>query len=138
MSGRVEYVNPSQVGRPKGEYSHVAILPVAGARLCFLTGQVGYDEDGQAAPDLESQMDLTFGNLRAVLESVGASLHSLLQLTTYLTSESLLTRYAAKRRELFPRLFGTRYPPNALVVVRALARPQLLVEVQAIAAAPGS
>ncbi len=138
MGSPVEYVNPDQVSRPKGEYSHLAILPVAGARLCFLTGQVGYDEDGRVAPDLESQMDQTFANLRDVLESVGASLHSLLQLTTYLTSESLLTRYAAKRRELFPRLFGTRYPPNALIVVRALANPQLLVEVQAIAAAPDS
>jgi len=138
VSGPVQYLNPTAVSAPKGEYSHVAVLPVAGARLCFVTGQVGYDLAGKAAPELEPQFEQAFENLRTVLEAVGSSLGSLLQLTTYLTREELIPRYFAKRRELFPRLFGTNYPTNALVVVRALARPELLIEIQATAVAAES
>jgi 2-iminobutanoate/2-iminopropanoate deaminase len=138
VSDLVDFVNPPGVTPPKGEYSQVAVLNVPAARLCFVTGQVGFGPGGHAEPELEPQMDATFENLRTVLETVGASLGTVLQLTTYLTSETLIDRYFAKRAELFPKLFGSRYPSNALVVVSALARPPLQIEVQAIAAIPAA
>jgi enamine deaminase RidA (YjgF/YER057c/UK114 family) len=101
----VRYVNPAGVRPPRGEYSHVAVLPIAGTRLCFVSGQVGYAVDGRADPDLNSQMERTFENLGHVLESVGSSLGSVLQLTTYLTREADIAPYMATRAELFPRLF---------------------------------
>lgn len=134
----VQHVNPPGVSPPKGEYTHAVVLDASAARLCFVTGQVGYALDGRAAADFEQQVDYAFDNLGTVLESVGASYGTLVQLTTYLTSESLIDQYFAKRAELFPELFAGRYPANALVIVSALARPELQIEVQAIAAVPMS
>jgi 2-iminobutanoate/2-iminopropanoate deaminase len=134
----VEHVNPPSVSPPKGEYTHAVVLDVSAAKLCFVTGQVGYSLDGRAATGFDQQVDYAFDNLRTVLESVGASFATVVQLTTYLTSDALIDRYFAKRAELFPQLFGARYPANALIIVSALARPELQIEVQAIAAIPGS
>jgi 2-iminobutanoate/2-iminopropanoate deaminase len=138
MSELIEHVNPPSMSPPKGEYTHAVVLDASAARLCFVTGQVGYTGDGRAAIDFERQVDYTFRNLRIVLESVDASFSTLLQLTTYLTSDALIERYFAKRAELFPKLFSGKYPANALVVVTALARPELQIEVQAVAAVPAT
>jgi 2-iminobutanoate/2-iminopropanoate deaminase len=135
----IEYRNPADTEAPRGEYSHVAVLHGPATGLCFVGGQVGLDERGRVATDLGPQMEQTFENVAAALAAAGASLRSVLQLTTYLTSDTLIPQYFAKRTELFPRLFPDRaYPPNALIVVSALARRPLLIEVQAVAAVPAT
>jgi 2-iminobutanoate/2-iminopropanoate deaminase len=136
MSELIRHINPPSVTPPKGEYTQAVVLDASAMSLCFVSGQVGYTLDGRAATDFEQQVEYTFDNLRAVLESVGASFGTVLQLTTYLTSDRLIDRYFAKRSELFPAIFAGRYPANALVIVAALARPQLQIEVQAIATMP--
>jgi 2-iminobutanoate/2-iminopropanoate deaminase len=136
MHQELDYVLPSGMNPPRGEYSHAVTMPIGDKRLCFITGQVGYDPTGKVAASLEAQMEQTFENIRTVLEAAGGSLGTVLQLTTYLTSQDDVPRYFAKRSKLFPTLFGTGYPANCLVVVSALARPGLLIEVQAIAATP--
>jgi enamine deaminase RidA (YjgF/YER057c/UK114 family) len=136
MGDLVRHVNPPSVSPPKGEYTHAVVLESPAAKLCFVTGQVGFGPDGEVPPTFEDQVVNTFENLRVVLESVGSTYRAVLQLTTYLTSEALIDPYFAKRAELFPRLFGTGFPANALIVVAGLARPALQIEVQAIAAVP--
>jgi enamine deaminase RidA (YjgF/YER057c/UK114 family) len=133
----VEHRQPHGVLAPRGQYSHAAILHDRSARLCFVGGQVGYDLDGGVPPTLQAQMEQVFANLSAVLADAGASLSSVLQLTTYLVDTGDIDAYFATRGDLFPRLFPNGYPPNALIVVHALARPTLLIEVQAVAAIPG-
>lgn len=132
----VSYRNPAGVRRPNGLYSHAAVLHDGSPRLCYVSGQVGVDLDGVADPSFERQMEQVFTNLAAILSDVGGSLGTVLQLTTYLADRDLIDRYFAKREQLFPTLFPAGYPPNALLVVSALARPGLLIEVQAVAALP--
>lgn len=133
----VTYRNPAGVRRPNGLYSHAAVLHDGSPRLCYVAGQVGVDLDGVADPSFEHQMEQVFTNLAAILSDVGGSLGTVLQLTTYLVDRDLIGRYFAKREQLFPTLFPAgAYPPNALLVVSALARPGLLIEVQAVAALP--
>jgi hypothetical protein len=41
----------------------------------------------------------------------------------------------ALRRELFPKLFGSEnYPPNTLLIVSRLVKPEFMVEVEAVVA----
>lgn len=133
----VTHRNPAGVRRPNGEYSHVSVLNDGSARLCFVGGQVGVDPDGGVDSTLEGQIDQVFANMSAVLDDVGASLSNVLQLTTYLVDVGDIDAYFTKRAELFATLFADGYPPNALIVVSALARPALRIEVQAVAAIPG-
>jgi 2-iminobutanoate/2-iminopropanoate deaminase len=130
----IEYLNPTDTSAPRGEYSHVAVLHGSVAGLCYVGGQVGVDQHGRTPTDLGPQMEQTFDNLSRALAAAGSSLRSVLQLTTYLTSATLIDEYFTARAKLFPPLFPNGFPPNALVVVTALARPTLLIEVQAVAA----
>lgn len=136
MSPVVEYRSPDGVHKPKREFSHASVLTDAAASLCFVSGQVGVDTDGVVAPTLEGQIEQVFVNLRTVLADAGSSLRNIVQLTTYLVDEADIDSYVARRAQLFAELFPDGCPPNTLVVVSALARPPLRIEVQAIAAIP--
>jgi enamine deaminase RidA (YjgF/YER057c/UK114 family) len=121
---------------PGREYSHVAVLTDPRSTLCFISGQVGEDTDGSTAPGLAHQLEHVFANLGNILTAVGSSLPNIVQLTTYLVDKADIDEYVAARTKLFHDLFPDGYPPNTLVVVDALARRSLRVEVQAIAAIP--
>ena len=44
----------------------------------------------------------------------------------------------AERAKLFPKMFpGGKYPPNTLLMVDRLVKPEFLIEVEAIARLPG-
>jgi 2-iminobutanoate/2-iminopropanoate deaminase len=61
----------------------------------------------------------------------------MIQMTTYLVRAEHISDFYAARERIFPNLFPDRaYPPNSLLVVQRLVRPELLVEIQALAAAP--
>ena len=136
MKQAVEYRNPAAVHRPNREYSHVAVVTDPTASLCFVSGQVGVDTNGVVHRTLDAQIEQAFVNLGSVLADVGSSLHNIVQLTTYLVDEADIDAFVARRAEMFADLFPDGYPPNTLVVVGALARPSLRIEVQAIAAIP--
>ena len=62
----------------------------------------------------------------------------MVQLTTYLTNADSIPVFMSARGELFPKLFpGGKYPPNTLLVIDRLVKPEFLLEVEAIARVPG-
>ena len=66
-----------------------------------------------------------------------ATLRDVIRFQTFLTRAEDIEGFMQARREVFPRHFadGT-YPPNTLVVVSRLVRPELLVEIEAMAVKP--
>ncbi|MBB3132734.1 enamine deaminase RidA (YjgF/YER057c/UK114 family) [Rhizobium pisi] len=54
------------------------------SRLLFVSGTMGLDEQGTAAPDLEGQLELIWSNLRAILASAGMTVDNVVRLTSYL------------------------------------------------------
>ena len=129
--------NPGGVHPPAGWYHHLA--RVEGARLLFLAGQVGLDQDGRLAGngDVHAQLHQAFRNIGKVLESAGASFDSIVQLTTYVVGRESVQPYLDARTELFAEIYPRgNYPPNTLLVVAGLLREEMLVEVTAVAAVP--
>jgi enamine deaminase RidA (YjgF/YER057c/UK114 family) len=124
-------------GDARPEFSQ-GIAVTGNQTLIFIAGQVAVSADGQVvASALAPQAEQVFGNLRTLLEQAGAGFEDVVSFTTYLTSEADIANFVTFRREAFPGMFPNRaYPTNTLVVVRALARPEFLIEVSAIAAAP--
>ena len=125
------YANPDGLGQPFGPYSHVAKAEV----LVFAAGQVGMTEDNRVTgPDVASQTAQAYENVRVILESQGASLRHVVRFVVYLTdADDVAEFYAARERYFSEHFRDGEYPPNTLLVVQALVRPELRVEIDATA-----
>jgi 2-iminobutanoate/2-iminopropanoate deaminase len=101
--------------------------------ILFVSGQVAYSSDGQlvGVGDFEEQTRQVFENLRTVVEQAGATLHSIVKLTVFLTDMSKLRDYGRIKSEFFTG----EQPASTAVGVTALARPELMIEVEALAVA---
>ena len=130
----VAYENPPALGEPLGKYSHLS----RAGDLVIVAGQVGVRADGSlAGEDFRSQMRQIFENLRLALESTGGGLWNVMKLTTYVVGDAMIAEFYAGREDLYHDLYPAgKYPPNTLLVVNGLARPELLVEIDAIAYVP--
>ena len=132
-SQQIRKVDPPSVPRPVAAYSHVAEVP-PGTRLLFLAGQVGNRPDGTLAPGIEDQAIQALDNIRAILAAEGAGPEHIVKMTIYAAVRpSDMARIGAKRAEMFK---GTAPPPSTWVYVSGLARPEYLIEIEAVAAAP--
>jgi enamine deaminase RidA (YjgF/YER057c/UK114 family) len=125
-----ELSSPPTLPEPTG-YSHVAGVP-PGSRLLWLAGQVPLTAEGTVAPgEWEGQARQVFRNIGAALEAGGASWDDVFKLTIYVVDMAGLATIRAVRDEFV----NTERPPTStLVQVVALARPDLLLEIEAVAA----
>jgi enamine deaminase RidA (YjgF/YER057c/UK114 family) len=134
----VSYLNPPNAPPVQGLYSHVARMQ--GGELAFIAGQVAIDRQGNVVGvgEVAEQVVQVFSNLGILLRDLGTNFEAVLQFTTYLTRSDDIAAFMAARSQLFPSLFaGGKYPPNTLLVVNRLVKPEFLVEVEAIARLPG-
>jgi enamine deaminase RidA (YjgF/YER057c/UK114 family) len=137
MAKGVTYLNPAGSPPPAGMYSHVARM--APGELAFIAGQVAVDRKGNVvgAGDLAAQVKQVFDNLGAILKELGADFECVVQFTTYLTKAESIPVWMSARSEMFPKLFpGGKYPPNTLLVIDRLVKPEFLLEVEAIVRVP--
>ncbi len=113
-------------GRPLGMSQVVS----ASGRLVFVSGQVALDSDGAIVgrDDFEAQAVQVFENLAVALAAAGAVFGDVVRLGSYLTDMSNL----GVLRDVRLRYLSEPYPA-ATAVTAALAMPELLVEVDAIA-----
>ena len=125
------YVNPEGAPAPIGMYSNLS----RAGDLLFVAGQVGLGIDGKpAGEDLASQASQAFQNIATLLDSQGGSLRNVTKFTTYLVSAEEIGLFFEIRERLFADLFPEGdYPPNTLLVVDRLVRPELRIEVEAVA-----
>ncbi|HXE86103.1 MAG TPA: RidA family protein [Hyphomicrobiaceae bacterium] len=138
MAKSVAYLNPPSSTPPAGMYSHVARM--AAGELAFIAGQVAVDRSGASVGvgDVAAQVNQVFANIGGILKDLGADFEQVVQLTTYLTGADSIPAFMSARSVLFPKLFpGGKYPPNTLLVIDRLVKPEFLVEVAAIARLPG-
>jgi enamine deaminase RidA (YjgF/YER057c/UK114 family) len=108
---------------------------VARGTMVFVRGQIGQDIDtgeSVAIGDAAGQTEKAMANIKMLLEEAGSRLEHICKITIYIIDP----RY----REAVYRTVGTWlrgvYPVSTGIVVSALARPEWLVEVDAIAVIP--
>jgi enamine deaminase RidA (YjgF/YER057c/UK114 family) len=113
-------------------YSHVASIE-PGSRLVWTAGQVPISADGTPAPagDWEAQTRLVMQNLSIALNGAGASWEDVFKLTIFVVDTSALPTIRAVRDEF---VNVERPPTSSLVQVAGLFRPDILIEIEAIAA----
>jgi 2-iminobutanoate/2-iminopropanoate deaminase len=123
--------SPSTIAPPLSRYSHAVEAP-ASARWLHISGQVGIKPDGNLAEGLEAQMAQAWQNILAILKAADMDRSDLVKITAFLTSESA---DVALFRDVRDRMLGPAKPASTLMVVAGLAKPEYLVEIEAIAAA---
>ena len=107
-------------------------IKVTGAQtILFLAGQVAYDKDGSVKHrgDFTGQAREVFRAVKALVEAGGGSLNNVVKINTYVTD----ARYRPEFRAVRDEFFGAKGPASTLVEVSALAHPDYLIEVEAIA-----
>jgi enamine deaminase RidA (YjgF/YER057c/UK114 family) len=89
----------------------------------------GIDLATLAAMDEYEQAKIIFGKIKAMVEAAGGTMADIVKVTIYVTNIKNNVKVWAARREFFTDDF----PASTLVEVSALATPELLVEIEAIA-----
>ena len=112
-----------------GGYSQALEIP-PGARLLFTAGQVGMAPDGTTADGFAAQADQTWANVLALLAEGGMGVEDIVKITGYIVGHENFPAYAAARKKA---LGGVR-PSSTAIIVPALALPEWLVEIEAVAA----
>ena len=134
----VRYLNPENHLPPQGRYSHVAIAEPG--RLAFIAGQVALDGKGELVGpnDVGAQFPQVFRNIGTVLAGLGAGFRDIVELTTYLVGEQSRAPWLEARNAVYAEHFGDGpFPPNTLLIISGLVRPEMRVEVSAIVRLPG-
>jgi enamine deaminase RidA (YjgF/YER057c/UK114 family) len=125
------YINPPGLVKPNG-YTHVVVA--ADGRTVYIAGQVAFDAAGKVVGegDFKTQAEQVYGNLRKALASVGATFADLVK-TTILVTDS---KNVPALREVRAKYMGPENPPANTLIVATLVRPELLLEIEAVAVLP--
>jgi enamine deaminase RidA (YjgF/YER057c/UK114 family) len=126
----LELINPQDLPAPL-TYTHVAVA--TGSKIVFIAGQEPEDAQGNLVGpgDLAAQARQVFANLGVALTAAGASPGQVAKITIYAVRHR--PEYLPVIEAARVTLFGEHKPADTLVGVETLARPEYLIEVDAIA-----
>jgi enamine deaminase RidA (YjgF/YER057c/UK114 family) len=128
---KITRTNPKTISKPFSNYAH--IVTVEGAKkLLFCAGQVAADIDGKVLPpeDFAAQTKMVMKNLINALAAGGAKLSDVTKVTIYICNP----HDVPKARGILYDYFGKHPPASTLCILRGLANPNFLLEIEAIAA----
>jgi enamine deaminase RidA (YjgF/YER057c/UK114 family) len=129
---RYETLNPATLAPPRG-YSHVAVVTTG--KQIHISGQVALNTAGEVVGkgDLAAQTEQVFVNLGHALAAAGATLADTFKIVTYVVALAP-DKVAAVRAVRNKHFGGGPFPASTMVGVTALVHPDLLIEIEAIAA----
>ncbi len=112
--------------------AYAQAVKVTGAQtILYIAGQVAYDDKGGPAHrgDFKAQARAVFQAVKAQVEAGGGTMDSIVKINTYLTD----IRHRADLVPIREEFIGKKSPASTLVAVAALAQPEWLIEVEAVA-----
>src|SRR5262245_38558769 len=122
-------LNPANAPAPFSRYSHAVAAP-EGYRWLYVSGQVGCDRERRVAEGFEAQAELAWTNLINIMKAAGFEVADLVKVTQLLTRAGDIPA----SRQIRDRMLGPVEPASTLMVVAGLAAPDLLFEVEGVAA----
>jgi enamine deaminase RidA (YjgF/YER057c/UK114 family) len=129
----IKTLQPAEWARPKGYANGMA----ARGQMIFISGQVGWDADGQFSSDnLTEQVAQALRNIVRVLKEAHAEPRHLVRLTWYVLSRDAYLREVREIGAVYREVLGKNFPAMSVVEVRALVEQRALVEIEATAVIP--
>jgi enamine deaminase RidA (YjgF/YER057c/UK114 family) len=128
---KITRTNPPTISKPAASYSHV-VTAEGSTKLVFCAGQVGVTPDGTVLgpEDFDAQAKQVMANLTNALAGGGAKLSDVTKITIYIVNP----HDVPKARAVLKQYFGEHPPGSTLCILRGLAHPNFLLEIEAIAA----
>lgn len=125
----IRRLNPTGLPQP---HNYAQVVEIRGGRTVYVSGQVPLDENGEliGTDDFASQARQTFENVRRALAAVGLTFDDVVKLQIYVIDMADLPTLRAVRGEF---IHASQQPAMTAVAVSALFRPDVLLEVDAIA-----
>lgn len=125
------FINPDGLYEPAA-YTHV--ISATGDKVVFISGQIAFNRAGElvGAGDFGAQARQVYKNLQIAVQSVGGTITDIVKTTTFIPNyDAQIHRplLGEARREIF----GDHKPGSTLVGIQALAFPELLIEIEAVA-----
>jgi 2-aminomuconate deaminase len=125
--------------KPRGKYPHIKragdFLIVSGTssrRADNTIAGARSDEFGTTRLDIREQTKAVIENVRDILQSAGAQLKDVVEVTTYLVNMNDFAGY----NDVYGEYFGYDGPARTTVAVHQLPHPHLLIEIRAMAYKP--
>jgi enamine deaminase RidA (YjgF/YER057c/UK114 family) len=124
---RIQYASAYQKSR-----SYAPAVVTEGGRTVWLAGLLAAeDEQGRAlAGDFDGQVRCIFRKVAAQMAVVGGTIDDVVTMTIFITEVRYNVEFVELRKEFFQE---DRYPASTLVTVKALNKPEALVEITATA-----
>ena len=128
-----QYLNPRELGTPRF-YSHAVSVEQA-RKIVYVSGQVSWDAAGKVVGkgDMRAQSEQVFANVTAALKAAGAGWGDIVKMNGYMVGMNA-ERVGAYREVRQRFLKEGALPASTLVGVEALVHPDLLLEVEVVAA----
>jgi enamine deaminase RidA (YjgF/YER057c/UK114 family) len=130
---QTRFINPKALGKPPG-YTHV-VEANAPARIVYIAGQLGIDNEGKLSSDFRQQAVQTFENLKSALAAVGGQLQHVVKLNNYFVDMKYLPVFRQVRDSY---LSDRNRPASTTLAISGLAREGALLEVEAVAVLPAA
>jgi enamine deaminase RidA (YjgF/YER057c/UK114 family) len=125
---KLERIAPPELHRAVG-WTHV--VKAASAVTVYVSGQTGRTPGGAFLPGLAAQAEQAYENLRLALAAAGAAPADVAKEVVYVVGFT-----PDKGAAIWParnRLWGGVFPASTVIGVQALAHPEALIEVEAVA-----
>ncbi|MGH7930807.1 MAG: RidA family protein [Candidatus Binatia bacterium] len=122
-------LNPDGLPVPRGSYSLVNIAEPG--RMIFIAGQTASDPEGKVVGvgDPRAQTRYVLGKIQRAVEAAGGTMNDVVAMSVFTTD----VRYHRDINETRREVLGADFPTSTMVQVVALARPELILEINAIA-----
>jgi len=137
--GKVESQVVEGKAKPRGRYPHVKragdFVIVSGTSARRADNSIaGAEVDGLGTTqlDIRVQTKAVIENVRDILQSAGAQLKDIVEVTAYLVNMNDFAGY----NEVYGEYFGYDGPARTTVAVHQLPHPHLLIEIRAVAYKP--
>lgn len=128
----VRLFNPPDVCKPFSRYSHGALVE-GSARWLHISGQVGARPDGTIEVGFEAQAKRCYANAIAILRASDMDITDIVKTNVFLTRATDVPASRPLREEALKGHAAA----STMLIVTALAHPDLLIEVDMIAAKAG-
>ena len=122
-------MNPEGLPVPRGSYSLVNIAQPG--RMVFIAGQTASDPQGNVVgvADVRAQARYILEKIQRAVEAAGGTINDVVALSVFTTD----VRYHRDINDVRREFLGGNFPTSTMVQVVALARPELLLEINATA-----
>jgi 2-aminomuconate deaminase len=125
--------------KPRGKFPHIKragdFLFVSGTSARRPDNTIAgaeVDEFGTSRLDIRIQTRAVIENIRDILQSEGAQLQDVVEISAYLVNMNDFAGY----NEVYGEYFGEEGPTRTTVAVHQLPHPHLLIEIRAVAYKP--